>query len=303
MDPEYYDDLIRAVVSGRKIVVCADVLAGAYAQAKTLRALGAKRPFLVAGTLGTGELPTEADAEWFMLNTAGDTMMAGIRRFEDALEQLPAELGPALDRYDPDHEALVIGTIFMRSGDHFGRRTYGTHLPAWEALEDKIVIDDVFDAVAIPRAPREIVASDAGAIGAAHVRLDQGAGTALAGDAKAGWWGGAEFFRWVRTDDDLRDAAAFFAGACDRVRVMPFLEGIPCSVHGMVLDDTVIAFRPVEMVTLRRGRANRLLYAGIATFWDPPDARREQMRDIARRLVHIFARRCPTGDCSRSTVS
>ena len=43
-------------------------------------------------------------------------------------------------------------------------------------------------------------------------------------------------------------------------------------------------FRPVEMVTLRRPGSGRLRYAGAATFWDPPDADREVMRDLARRV-------------------
>jgi hypothetical protein len=65
---------------------------------------------------------------------------------------------------------------------------------------------------------------------------------------------------------------------------MPFLEGIPCSIHGVVFPGGVAAFRPVEMVTLRRPGSNRLRYAGAATFWDPPDADREVMRDLARRV-------------------
>jgi hypothetical protein len=37
----------------------------------------------------------------------------------------------------------------------------------------------------------------------------------------------------------------------DRVRVMPFLEGIPCSIHGIVFAEHVAALQPLEMVTLR----------------------------------------------------
>ena len=68
----------------------------------------------------------------------------------------------------------------------------------------------------------------------------------------------------------------------DRVRIMPFLEGIATSIHGIVLPDGVVALRPVEMVTLRRG--HELRYSGCATFWDPPDEVREEMRDVARRV-------------------
>ena len=43
----------------------------------------------------------------------------------------------------------------------------------------------------------------------------------------------------------------------------------------------IVVLRPVEMVTLRRGRD--FSYAGCATYWDPDPGIREQMRAIARR--------------------
>ena len=64
------------------------------------------------------------------------------------------------------------------------------------------------------------------------------------------------------------------------------VEGIPCSVHGIVLPDGVVALRPVEMVTMRRG--HELAYAGCATFWDPPRAAREQMRRAARAVGEVL---------------
>ena len=70
----------------------------------------------------------------------------------------------------------------------------------------------------------------------------------------------------------------------DRVRVMPFLEGIPASIHGVVFPDTVAVFRPVEMVVLRPLTGDRLLYAGCATAFDPSPADRTAMRDFAWRV-------------------
>jgi hypothetical protein len=109
-------------------------------------------------------------------------------------------------------------------------------------------------------------------------------GVAIAGDARDGPHGGAERLRWVTSDDELLEAERFFQRHCDRVRVMPFLEGIPCSIHGAVIDDDVIALRPVEMVTLRHLDKHRLRYCGTADFWDPPDADRERMRQTARQV-------------------
>ena len=61
--------------------------------------------------------------------------------------------------------------------------------------------------------------------------------------------------------------------ARDRVRVMPFLEGVPCTIHGVVFPDHVIVVRPVEQITLRHAAGPTFLYAGCATFCDPPAAR------------------------------
>ena len=87
---------------------------------------------------------------------------------------------------------------------------------------------------------------------------------------------------WVADDESADRAEQALAPICDRVRVMPFLDGVPCSVHGIVLPDGVVALRPVEMVVLRSG--TRFVYAGCATFWDPPSIVREQMRGIVRRV-------------------
>jgi hypothetical protein len=147
-----------------------------------------------------------------------------------------------------------------------------------------VVVDGLWDDLGVTRAPSEVVAAEPAALRAAAGRLDRGAGTAWAGDARQGWHGGASCLRWVRDEHDAAEAAAFLAARCDRARVMPFLEGVPCSIHGMVFPRGVAAFRPVELVTLRRPGSGRLHYAGAATFWDPPAADRERMRELARRV-------------------
>jgi hypothetical protein len=72
---------------------------------------------------------------------------------------------------------------------------------------------------------------------------------------------------------------------------MPFLDGVPCSIHGLVLPDGTAVFRPVELAILR-GPGRGFVYGGLGTTWDPPDADRTRMRELARR----------TGDHLRATV-
>ena len=87
----------------------------------------------------------------------------------------------------------------------------------------------------------------------------------------------------VTDDVDPRAVAAELALSADRVRVMPFLEGLPCSIHGWVFDDHVATFQPVEMVTLRDAATARLVYAGAATSWRPDDGVVAAMKSVALR--------------------
>ena len=109
-------------------------------------------------------------------------------------------------------------------------------------------------------------------------------GAVWVGDARDGFNGGGNYVRWVRDADDLARRAAFFQPRCDRVRVMPFLDGVPCSIHGFVLPDGTAALRPVEIATLRNPVDRSFVYGGLGTTWDPPAADRDEMRDAARRV-------------------
>jgi hypothetical protein len=120
--------------------------------------------------------------------------------------------------------------------------------------------------------------------------LNRGDGTVWAGDATEGFNGGAEYLRWVRRSEDLPEAESFFAAHCEYVRVMPFLEGIPCSVHGFIHGGDVAVFRPVEQLTLRTP-TNRFRYSGTASYWDPPDTDREDMRRLARCVAAELSKR------------
>jgi hypothetical protein len=71
---------------------------------------------------------------------------------------------------------------------------------------------------------------------------------------------------------------------------MPFLDGVPCSVHGLVLPDGTAAFRPVELAILR-DRDHRFVYGGQGTTWDPPEADRAWMRELVRRTGEHLRRR------------
>lgn len=115
-------------------------------------------------------------------------------------------------------------------------------------------------------------------------RLDRGLGTVWAADARDGIHGGGLGLRWVRHGDDGRASFESLRRMADRIRVLPFREGISASIHGIVFPESVAVFRPVEMVVLRPVTGNRLHYAGCATAFDPRADDRVAMRDLAYRV-------------------
>jgi hypothetical protein len=170
-----------------------------------------------------------------------------------------------------------------------GRRRFADRPASWAALEDKTRVDEFWDAAGVRRAPSEVLPVDGDSLRAAARRLDRGLGTVWAGDAREGLHGGAIGIRWIREPGDEPEALEFLGARCDRVRVMPFLEGIPCSIHGVVFPGGGVSiFRPVEMVILRRPGSSRFLYAGAATWFDPAPADREAMRAVGRRVAEAL---------------
>jgi|SRR5581483_1156353 len=280
-DEAYYCELVRPLVAGRKIILTGMPLGAAGPTVELLRWLDAGPVFVLAESRGTGPVPDGID--WYDLGIEAGTAMDALRTSLQKLRHLPSGAAAALDAFDPDRSALVLPSMFNDVPAVAGRSCLAHRPPAWIALEDKVVIDRYWDRWGIDRPPSAVVAATRQALRAAATRFDTGAGTVWAGDAREGWHGGAELTRWVRDDDEARDASEYFAAHCDRVRVTPFLEGIPCSIHGIVLAGAVIALRPLEMVTLRDQGGGGFFYAGAASFWDPSDDDREAMRGVARR--------------------
>lgn len=281
----YWTDLLRQVLDDRPVVVAMDVLVGGWETATRLRDLGVADLLLAAGTRGVGELPPEAEAHAVVLDTSsGVTIMQGIRAWQRTLDDPPPPLREAIEGFDPDGRAWVVSALFNQAQHVLGRPVLGARPPAWRALEDKTTVDALWDAASVDRAPSRVVdLHDPGAVAAAARDLDRGAGTCWVADNTTGWHGGGEYLRWTGPDGDPTTAVADLATASRRARVMPFLEGRPCSIHGWVFDDHVAALRPCEMVVWR-DEDHRFVYGGASTAWEPPAADRIAMQDVARRV-------------------
>jgi len=279
------------LVRDRKLILGIGPLAAVTRHVAILRDHGAQRPLVLARGLGTGPVPSPEDAEIRMLQLPSATTMVEDLRLETAYLQRPPEpIAREVEAYDPERQAVWWLAPWVGLAEVGGRPVMAPRRPEWVALEDKTVVDEVFDASDVRRPSSIVAAPTYEALSSAAARLDTGSGTVWAGDAREGINGGAELVRWVRTDADARAAVAVLGASCDRVRVAPFVEGVPCSVHGIVMPDGVAVLRPVELLMLR-GSDGRFVYCGAASWWDPPAADREVMRSAARRLGAELARR------------
>jgi hypothetical protein len=274
---------LAEVYGGRRTLLALDVAASASTLARELRALGAGPLAVLAAREGIGAVP---DLPTRVVGAPSGDMMQTLRAGEAALSGLQGADLEWLDAWDPDRSARVIRTLFSDGAPVGGRPTFGARPAAWQALEDKTTVDALWDAIGVLRAPSAVVPATGAALRAAHAALDQGEGTVWAADNTRGWHGGANGLRWARPGADLDALVAFFEERAHTVRVMPFIEGVPCSVHGIVAPTAggveVIALRPCEMLVLRRPADARFVYCSVGTFWDPPAEDRAALRALAR---------------------
>jgi hypothetical protein len=279
---EGIDAEMRRIYGNRAWLVASDVLQGAGHTVRRLRGWGAPPCFAIGAREGVGDLPADGDWERHVLGLPGAPMMEAIQQAEDAFRNLPPHIVAAVEAFDPQRQIRVIGAIFSDGRDVAHRRFWGARPKAWRDLEDKVVIDQLWDRCGITRVPSRIVRVDRSELLEAHRALDRGLGTVWSGDASRGFHGGATFTFPVTNDGDAARALHDLEERCVRARVMPFLDGIPCSIHGIVFPSHVLVLRPAELLVLRDVAAGRFRYCRAATFWDPSNAVRQEMRNVAR---------------------
>ncbi len=269
-------------VYGRPFLLAVDVVQAYAGMGRQLEALGGEVAFVLAARVGTGPLPPEG-VPWHNLGLPPSRdLMDALHGADAALASADEAVAALVDAVDPERTMPALGAFFSAGAPVTGRPMWGARPAEWQVLEDKTVVDEVWDAAGVPRVSARVVACTLEALTEAALALDAGHGTVWAGDAKEGFHGGAARTRWVRDPEQARQAVADLAPHCDTARVMPFLEGLPCSIHGVAMPDGVAVFRPVEMLVLRG--PSGFVYARAATLWDPPAAEREMMRGVARRV-------------------
>lgn len=282
MNLEKLKRLEATIVRGRRWIVAMDVLVPAASVASQLQKAGALDVMAIGASRGTGPLPAMREGRMMAMTATGEGMMGAMRAAETMLDAVTPEIESAINIFDPEGSARVIRALYSKGRPVAQRRTWGARPESWQALEDKTIIDEIWDRSGVNRVPVEVVPIEEAT--EISLKLDRGQGVVWAGDSRDGFNGGATSTRWIRNPQMAQEVLPFFRKNHDCLRIMPFLEGIPCSIHGIVFPDHVAALRPNEMVVFRRPERSEFVYAGFATFWDPPQKRREEMREVVRKV-------------------
>jgi hypothetical protein len=292
-EPTGWERYLAELVQDKIVIVGLEVLASMTRKVADLQRWGAQRPILVAVGTGTGPVPDQTEADVVVLPEHPARSITEDARNRMAEPRLPHEVVQLIESRDPTGDALWWLSPVNLNESILDRSVIGGRSRAQAALEDKMLADAIWDAAEVARTPTRIVPANPHELAqaTAQIRRQTGAEHVVwSGDARDGINGGADYVRWITSQQIADQAARFFNAVCDQVRVMPFLEGVPCSIHGMVLDDGVVVLRPVELVILRDRAKGRFFVGGLGTLWDPPDACREDMRESARRVGDLLQR-------------
>lgn len=214
---------------------------------------------------------------------------------DTSLRDPAPELAAWLDEVDPDRSALVLGTQFTDVPEVCGRLVHGWRRAECAAWEDKTRIDQLWRDIGVSAPAHVVLAADDPAVHSVMTELDKGRGVVVAMDSTREFRGDAKGLRWVRRRAELDAALAAFHGLTDRLRVAEFVDGVPCSVLGLVLDGGVAVFDPIEIITLRDPNTGRLLFCGSSTHWRPETEAADTIRHCARlagqRLAELIGYR------------
>jgi threonine aldolase len=273
---------LREVYRGRPAIV---VGPAGGTTVRSLLELGA------TGVLVIGDGPAAGAAQ-----AAGAAVVEASRHggghWDGLLADPPEAVLAAIAAIDPDGRARLLLPPGCPADGLAGRPAFGPLCAPAAALRDPVAVLQLWREAGLPAAPAMVVEPADAQPAAAE--LDQGGGTVWASRRWLGSW-------WV---PDFADPPAELTGATaggggsgggtadeGPVRLMPFLAGRPCGVHGVVLSDGVAALRPVEHVTVRGNGGSRLRRIGHGTVWDPPAWAREELGDAAAKVGAVLAAR------------
>ncbi|GAB4054890.1 hypothetical protein [Catellatospora paridis] len=198
-------------------------------------------------------------------------------------------LARAADSHDPLGNAFVI-TPDPLDPPHVGRRRHiGARRRHWRAFEDKSLVDALWDVMSIPRPPSisTSMVTDLQALsGLLGISTGVVCGLQQVGAAPTG---GAQGIWWWHAQPPPSLTAHPLTGY--RARLMPLMHGTAVRLHGMVLSEDVVAFPPMEVITLPRPGHGTFLPCGSAATLGPMPELSALTRRIGDRLRETLAYR------------
>jgi hypothetical protein len=284
----HYCALIESIVAGRRWIVADAIEVSASKIGEKLLSFGAEAILVVAANRGTGEIAQDPRMSSVTMPFEASSMQDGIHRTDALLQDLPDDARAKIEAFDPRHTAHVLGPIWMSGSEIAGRSVLGARPKSWQAYEDKMIAAALWQRAGITQAPSQIVPTRLADLRAASEVLDQGMGTVWVGDNTEGWHGGANLLRWVRRPQDMDAAHTFLAKHTRRCRVMPFIDGIPCSIHAFVTANMVCPIRPCEMLIYRQSDSSVLRYSGASTNWRPSESQSSQMVQAVIKVGQVL---------------
>ncbi|MBG7696658.1 hypothetical protein HCJ76_00740 [Streptomyces sp. MC1] len=237
-------------------------------------------PLLVLGDATGAPIPDRA----FQLQIPGNSVAQWRRNLEEQLLAPDAGLVALLDAYDPQRQAVVF-TPPLNHGhkELLKRRCIAWRRPQWAQYEDKVVSDAFWQRAGVTGLRSVITDLSLAGLGQAFEECDEGHGVVVSGDSSYGVLSGGTGVARARTTAELPNVLEFLEGRCRQVRVSPFVEGIACTTHGMVLQKETAVYRPVEGINLRES-GTRFPFTGCSTYWTPPERESEFIREIVRKV-------------------
>ncbi len=282
---------LNQVFSSRPWLAVSDIDQGAAATAGALLEAGATEVLAVGVSNGVGDLDPMVNMVRFDRPLRG-LEMDSIREADRLIRDPPQSILENINRWDPDGRARAIVDFLFADGTVCDRPTFGARRRRWEALEDKTLMAELMSDAGVSASISRVVSlTDNNSVIAAHRELASDLGTVWAADNTAGWHGGGHGTHWIIDEQAARHHSESLSTKHRQVRVMPFIKGIPCSIHGLVHNGESIAFRPMELFVYRDTAEHRLVYAKAGSHWDPSVQDRRAMRKAARLLGAELHRR------------
>ena len=208
------------------------------------------------------------------------TLAFEIRAYHNALTQLSAVHMADIDKFDPEGKAIVIGPFWFSLPTVAGRRVFGFRRPKWILYEDKCAVSAIWDKAGIVQAKSTVVP-----VSSLRNGLPEGWAYPLviSGDSSNGMTGGGSHVRAIHSDAQLEAQLGFFEDDCEQLRLMDYVDGTSCSIHGVVLEHTVLSSIPIEMVVVPRADG-KFIYMGASTHWAPSPSELTHLQDIVQRV-------------------